>query len=109
VTGRQRASQARDAFARVGKAPAGGGASDTAIVSAGGNGSGKADQPAGRHTGRKAGRRVGRPAGPQRRPLTVRILAVTDERLTAAVEVTGKSPQYIVDAALADYLDRIGI
>jgi len=41
-------------------------------------------------------------------PLTVRILAATDERLTAAVEATGKSPQYIVDEALADYLSRLG-
>jgi hypothetical protein len=65
---------------------------------------------AGRKTGRKTGkrrRRVGRPRGPERVPLTVRILAATDERLTAAVEATGKSPQYIVDEALNEYLSRI--
>lgn len=39
--------------------------------------------------------------------LTVRILAATDERLTAAVEATGKSPQYIVDEALSEYLSRL--
>jgi hypothetical protein len=39
--------------------------------------------------------------------LTVRVLAATDERLTAAVELTGQSPQYIVDAALAAYFDAL--
>jgi hypothetical protein len=70
-----------------------------------------ASRQAGRKTGRKAGkrrRRVGRPRGPERVPLTVRILAATDERLTAAVEATGKSPQYIVDEALSEYLARLG-
>jgi hypothetical protein len=70
-----------------------------------------ASRQAARKTGKKAGkrrRRVGRPRGPERAPLTVRILAETDERLTAAVEATGKSPQYIVDEALADYLARLG-
>lgn len=51
---------------------------------------------------------MGRPRGPERVPLTVRILAATDERLTAAVEASGKSPQYIVDEALAEYLARLG-
>lgn len=51
---------------------------------------------------------MGRPRGPERVPLTVRILAETDERLTAAVEATGKSPQYIVDEALAEHLARLG-
>jgi hypothetical protein len=41
-------------------------------------------------------------------PLTIRILAETDARLTAAVEATGESPQYIVDAALAAYFDKLG-
>jgi hypothetical protein len=70
-----------------------------------------ASRQAGRKTGRKTGkrrRRVGRPRGPERVPLTVRILAATDERLTAAVEATGKSPQYIVDEALSEYLTRLG-
>ena len=42
-------------------------------------------------------------------PLTIRILAQNDARLTAAVEATGDSPQYIVDAALAAYFDALGI
>ena len=66
----------------------------------------------GRKTGKKAGkrrRRVGRPRGPERVPLTIRILAATDVRLTAAVEATGESPQYIVDKALAAYLDALGV
>jgi hypothetical protein len=53
-------------------------------------------------------RKPGRPRGPERVPLTVRILAVMDERLTAAVEATGKSPQYIMDEALSEYLTRLG-
>lgn len=54
-------------------------------------------------------RRVGRPRGPERVALTIRILAGTNERLTAAVEMTGESPQYVVDAALAAYLDALGV
>lgn len=137
---RQRAGQARDAFARVGTAsvgdlPASDTASEEAGISASGNdsdsaimedvisGSSPAGGPAGpdasgvasrqavRKTGKKAvkrRRRVGRPRGPERVPLTVRILAATDERLTAAVEASGKSPQYIVDEALAEYLAGLG-
>lgn len=41
-------------------------------------------------------------------PVTVRILAETDQRLTDAVEQTGKSPQYIVDEALSEHLARLG-
>jgi len=52
---------------------------------------------------------VGRPRGPERVALTVRVLAATDERLTAAVELTGQSPQYLVDAALAAYFDALGV
>ncbi len=131
---RQRASQARDAFARVGTAPVGAPddasepASTPAIYSASIPASGnrsipdgtKAVQTAGHSAGGKAGgkagrkaskasRRVGRPRGPERVALTIRILAATDRRLTAAVEQTGESPQYIVDAALAAYLDALGI
>lgn len=158
---RQRASQARDAFARVGTSPVAdfpGGSDDsvndinmasgnavspesqndgmTASPDAvqmdsspasvpestadSGNASVSAIKPAGRKAGRSAGRsagrkagkarrRVGRPRGPARVPLTIRILAATDDRLTAAVEMTGQSPQYIVDAALAAYLDALGI
>jgi hypothetical protein len=141
---RQRAGQARAAFARVGTASVGDlPASDTegeeASVSASGNDSesaimgdgisgsvkvdstasgaavsaagGTASRQAVRKTGKKAvkrRRRVGRPRGPERVPLTVRILSATDARLTAAVEDTGKSPQYIVDEALAEYLARLG-
>jgi hypothetical protein len=151
---RQRASQARDAFARVGTAPvpasneagiddsisASGNESYADVISedtpaiitevanAGANDSNSADSSAVRNTstrassrasvrasrgsGRKAGkpaRRVGRPRGPERVPLTIRILAETDARLTAAVDATGDSPQYIVDKALAAYLDALGI
>jgi hypothetical protein len=70
--------------------------------------SGRASRPAGKKAG-KARRRVGRPRGPERVPVTIRILAANDRRLTAAVEQTGDSPQYIVDAALAAYLDALGI
>ena len=133
---RQRASQARAAFARVGTAAVGDlPASDEASVSASENDSRpaiiedvvpasldagpgavaragvRASIQAGGKTGKKAGkrrRRVGRPRGPERVPLTVRILTETDERLTAAVEGTGKSPQYIVDEALSEYLARHG-
>jgi hypothetical protein len=42
-------------------------------------------------------------------PLTIRILAATDERLTAAVDLTGESPQYVVEAALTAYFDAMGI
>jgi hypothetical protein len=50
-----------------------------------------------------------RQRGPERVALTVRVLAATDERLTAAVELTGQSPQYIVDAALAAYLAALDV
>lgn len=152
---RQRASQARDAFARVGTAPvppasettsnnesitasendsindsriASTAASVTDITDGSGNAGGRvstsASVPASKSTGSRAGerasrgrsrkagkatRRVGRPRGPERHPLTIRILAETNERLTAAVEATGDSPQYIVDKALAAYLDALGI
>jgi len=123
---RQRASQARDAFARVGTAPVGAPddasepasipaihpASIPASVNKSVPDGVKAGRSAGGKAGRKAGkasRRVGRPRGPERVALTIRILASTDRRLTAAVEQTGESPQYIVDAALAAYLDALGI
>jgi hypothetical protein len=88
--------------------PAGG----IAVVSAGGIAGPKVGGNAGRRAAgkaRKKRRRVGRPRGPVRVPLTVRVLATTDARLTAAVEMTGDSPQYIVEAALAAWLDALGI
>jgi hypothetical protein len=133
--GQASAAFARVGTAPVGEMPASDTASDEAVISAsgndsdkavisdvlpdgdresddtGGNAGGTASRQAVRKTGRKAGkrrRRVGRPRGPERVPLTVRILAATDERLTAAVEATGKSPQYIVDEALSEYLTRLG-
>jgi hypothetical protein len=149
---RQRASQARDAFARVGTAPVSPAAGDDADppasesasenaslsvvpdasrresaeavttashnaavpaviqagVPAGKKASGKAVRPAGKVAG-KARRRVGRPRGPERVALTVRILAANDVRLTAAVDMTGQSPQYVVDVALSAYFDALGI
>ena len=53
------------------------------------------------------GRRIGRPRGPERVPLTVRILAEHDARLTAEVELQGLSPQYLVERALAEYFARL--
>ena len=127
---RQRASAA---FARVGTAriedpPADQNVSDIASVSASGNDGDIASVPAARPAvvpaservssaasgkdRRNAGkpqRRVGRPRGPERVPLTTRILASENARLTAAVEMTGESPQYIVDAALKAYLDALGV
>jgi hypothetical protein len=82
---------------------AGGSASPAAASRAIGLAGGKASRLDG-----KRRRRVGRPRGPERVPLTVRILTATDERLTAAVEETGTSPQYIVDEALSEYLARLG-
>jgi hypothetical protein len=134
---RQRAGQAKAAFARIGAAqldefPADQSTGDDASISASGNAGvidinpdgvedvsfavssdgKKAGVRAGRSAGRKVSkprRRVGRPRGPDRVPLTIRILAETDDRLTVAVELTGESPQYIVDKALAGYLDALGI
>jgi len=129
---RQRAGQARAAFARVGTAPVGeldgdnaslsasdnaglsavpvtgGKAGDSARGTAGSGAGTRAGRPAGGKAGKRV-RRVGRPRGPDRVPLTIRVLAATDERLTAAVEITGESPQYVVEAALAAYFDALGI
>lgn len=58
--------------------------------------------------GKKPGRRIGRPAGPDRTPLTVRILTEIDEALTEAVDATGMSPQYIADDALRAWLIQHG-
>lgn len=52
-------------------------------------------------------RRVGRPRGPERVAITVRITAANNARLTEAVELTGQSPQYVVDAALTAYFAAI--
>jgi hypothetical protein len=132
---RQRASQAAEAFGRVNRVQVspdgktasitagendGDNASSSAGVSAVGNAVvsdvrtaiGKAGRQAGRKAGKKTGRparRVGRPRGPDRVPLTIRIIAENDARLTAAVESTGQSPQYIVDTALSAYFDALGI
>lgn len=54
-------------------------------------------------------RRPGRPRGPERVPLSVRILTANDRRLTAAVEETGLNPQTIVDQALDAYFKRLKI
>lgn len=52
-------------------------------------------------------RRMGRPRGPVRIPLTVRILAAHDRRLTAEVSLQGLSPQYLVEHALSEYFERL--
>ncbi|MER7938813.1 MULTISPECIES: hypothetical protein [unclassified Streptomyces] len=49
---------------------------------------------------RRSPRRAGRPRGPERAPLSVRVLAANDRMLTAAVAQTGKNPQTLVDEAL---------
>jgi hypothetical protein len=54
-------------------------------------------------------RRPGRPRGPERVPLSVRILAENDRKLTAAVDETGLNPQTIVDEALSAYFKRLKI
>lgn len=92
-------------------------ASEIASVPDGKSASGNAGRKASRAPGRKKtggrgarpARRVGRPRGPDRVPLSVRILAETDVRLTAAVQTTGQNPQTIVDEALAAYFDQLGI
>ena len=58
-------------------------------------------------TAQSRGRRIGRPRGPARVPLTVRILAAHNERLTAEVAAQGLSPQYLVEQALAEYFARL--
>ncbi|MFE4265389.1 hypothetical protein [Streptomyces sp. NPDC056883] len=55
---------------------------------------------------RPAGRRVGRPKGPERVPLTVRILPNTNSLLTKAVEELELNPQSIVEEALLSYFKR---
>lgn len=84
-------------------------ASRTAGVSAREKASGKTAVPPASARPTTPARRRGRPRGPERVPLSVRILPATDDRLTQAVELTGQSPQYIVEAALEVYLKRIGI
>lgn len=67
-------------------------------------------RPASSSTGRsRAPRRRGRPRGPERVPLTVRILPSTDRKLTAAVEETGLNPQTLVEDALEAYFRRLKI
>lgn len=92
----------------------------TASISASGNAGEKASgnasgnrarkkTPSSRRQKSRQPRRAGRPKGPDRVPLSVRILAETDARLTTAVELTGWNPQTIVDRALAQYLDTLEI
>ncbi|MYW67788.1 hypothetical protein GTY65_27490 [Streptomyces sp. SID8379] len=53
--------------------------------------------------------RRGRPKGPDRKPLSTRILPELDRMLTKAVEETGKNPQTLVEEALAMYFRRLKI
>ncbi|MFF8506415.1 hypothetical protein ACF07L_38125 [Streptomyces anulatus] len=48
----------------------------------------------------------GRPRGPQRVPLTVRLLESTDRKLTEAVQQQQLNPQSIVEEALEAYFRR---
>ncbi|MDQ0689034.1 hypothetical protein QFZ56_008080 [Streptomyces achromogenes] len=59
--------------------------------------------------GSRAPRRRGRPRGPERVPVTVRLLTSTDRKLTVAVEQTGLNPQSIVEDALEAYFRRLKI
>ena len=52
-------------------------------------------------------RRLGRPRGPVRVPLTIRILASHNERLSSEVDLQGLSPQYLVEQALTEYFARL--
>jgi len=93
---------------------------------AGDSASGKANEPASSSKGRgqksavpaaaktsgltrRPPRRRGRPRGPERVPLSVRILTSTDRKLTAAVDQTGYNPQTIVEQALEAYFRRLKI
>ncbi|OUD03014.1 hypothetical protein [Streptomyces swartbergensis] len=58
---------------------------------------------------RRPPRRRGRPRGPERVPLTVRILTSTDRKLTAAVEQTGLNPQTLVEQALEAHFRRLKV
>ncbi|WP_060903079.1 MULTISPECIES: hypothetical protein [Streptomyces] len=58
---------------------------------------------------RRAPRRAGRPRGPERAPLSVRVLAANDRMLTVAVEQTGKNPQTLVDEALGLLFKKLKI
>ncbi|MCX4707206.1 hypothetical protein [Streptomyces sp. NBC_01373] len=86
----------------------GSGAGDSASGNDGGSDSGTEGQepPAAEGAGappkpaRRSPRRAGRPRGPERAPLSVRVLAANDRMLTLAVEQTGKNPQTLVDEAL---------
>lgn len=108
--GQAAGSNASDA----GGAQGGGEAVGNAGASASRAGSTKAPGKAGRSTGksssRKAGRRprrgVGRPPGPDRQPITVRVLAEHDALLTTAWTEQGMRPQQVIDAALAEWFDR---
>ncbi|MFD5428520.1 hypothetical protein [Streptomyces sp. NPDC127084] len=57
----------------------------------------------------RAPRRRGRPRGPERVPVSVRLLTSTDRKLTIAVEQTGLNPQTIVEEALEAHFRRLKI
>ncbi|MGI5444102.1 hypothetical protein ACQEV4_44205 [Streptomyces shenzhenensis] len=86
----------------------GSGDGDSASENDGGSDGGTEDQesPASEGAGsspkpaRRSPRRAGRPRGPERAPLSVRVLVANDRMLTLAVEQTGKNPQTLVDEAL---------
>ncbi|WP_405747567.1 hypothetical protein OG422_30675 [Streptomyces sp. NBC_01525] len=56
-----------------------------------------------------AKRRAGRPRGPERVPLSVRLLVETDVRLTLACAQTGQTPQYLVEDALQLLFKELGV
>jgi hypothetical protein len=93
------------------------GSGDSASENDGGSDGGSEDQepPAAKGSGsapkpaRRAPRRAGRPRGPERAPLSVRVLAANDRMLTVAVEQTGKNPQTLVDEALGLLFKKLKI
>lgn len=52
---------------------------------------------------------MGRPAGPDRVPMSVRILNETDIRLDTAIAMTGQTLQDFVEAAVVAYMDALGV
>lgn len=61
-------------------------------------------EPASTNTSRRRG--PGRPSGPDRRAITVRVLAEHDQILTEAWDEDGLRPQQVIDQALADWAKK---
>jgi|GEM_PF-6741630 len=87
--------------------PAGLSHSDPDSRNARDNTGGDASEPTRRNTTTETPRRgPGRPPGPERRPITVRVLAEHDQVLTDAWDEDGLRPQQVLDEALADWAKK---